>query len=362
MSSPGTRILFRDVRSWTVASSSHLTVFYAGLGAFSSPDTLVHDAPDANQQFRIDLLHPSAPIDSVAKADVLVNVFRTSPSDSTTREPAEVSVDLSRWAGQTVRLRLAQTDNRGPLRVGVDDIRLERIGADADSRVELPDTPEATSALDLVLRRMTETEALAALSARAEKLAHKDQFSGAVLVARNGEVLLEDAWGRADREASIPNTLDTKFRIGSMNKMFTAVATLQLVEAGKLALDDTLGEHLPDYPNEDVAVEGHRAAPPDPHRGHGRHLRTGVRAEPLESGGARRLRSALWRTWTQARAGRAARVLELRLHPAWRAHRGGERRVVPRLRSRQRVPSGRHDRPQTRYPNPRKYRSVRSDT
>ncbi len=38
-----------------------------------------------------------------------------------------------------------------------------------------------------------------------------------------------------------------------MNKMFTAVATLQLVEAGKLALDDTVGKHLPDYPNKDVA-------------------------------------------------------------------------------------------------------------
>ena len=251
MSSPGTRILYRDVKL-DGRYRLHLAAFYAGSAPFSSPDTLAHDA-DANQQFRIDLIRPSAPIDSMAKDDVLVNVFRTSPSDSTTREPAEVSVDLSRWAGQTVRLRLAQTDNRGPLRVGVDDIRLERIGADADARVELPDTPEATSALDLVLRRMTETEALAALSARAEKLAQKDQFSGAVLVARNGEVLLQDAWGRANREARIPNTLDTKFRIGSMNKMFTAVATLQLVEAGKLELDDTLGEHLPEYPNEDVA-------------------------------------------------------------------------------------------------------------
>ena len=100
---------------------------------------------------------------------------------------------------------------------------------------------------------MTEADALAALSARAEELAATDEFSGAVLVARNGKVLLEDAWGRADREAGTPNTLDTKFRIGSMNKMFTAVATLQLVEAGKLALDDPIGKHLPDYPNEDVA-------------------------------------------------------------------------------------------------------------
>jgi hypothetical protein len=78
-----------------------------------------------------------APIDAVAKGDVLVNVFHTSPSDPTSRGPAAVSVDLSRWAGRTVRLRLAGTDNRGPMRVGVDDIRFERIGTDADDRVEL---------------------------------------------------------------------------------------------------------------------------------------------------------------------------------------------------------------------------------
>jgi D-alanyl-D-alanine carboxypeptidase len=104
-----------------------------------------------------------------------------------------------------------------------------------------------------VLHRMTEVDALAALSARAEELAGTDEFSGAVLVARDGEVLFQDAWGLADREAGTPNTPETRFRIGSMNKMFTAVATLQLVEAGKLALDDTVGKHLPDYPNEDVA-------------------------------------------------------------------------------------------------------------
>lgn len=106
---------------------------------------------------------------------------------------------------------------------------------------------------DLALPRMTEAEALAALSARAEDLAKKDELSGAVLVARNGKVLLQKAWGRADREKGTPVTLDTRFRLGSMNKMFTSVATLQLVEAGKLALDDPIGKHLPDYPNKDVA-------------------------------------------------------------------------------------------------------------
>ena len=320
----------------------HLTAFYAGSAPFSSPHTLAHDA-DANQQFRIDLIRPSAPIDSVAKADVLVNVFHTLSGDPPNRQISDVNVDLSRWAGQTVRLRLAQTDNRGPLRVGVDDIRLERIGADADARVELPDTPEAASAVDLVLRRLTKAEALAALTARAEKLAARDQFSGTVLVARDGKVLLEDAWGHADRDTGTPNTLDTKFRIGSMNKMFTAVATLQLVEAGKLALDDTLGEHLPDYPNEDVASKVTVRHLLTHTGGTGDIFGPEFELNRSSTGGARRLRRALWRTWAQARAGRAARVLELRLRPARRADRGGERRVVLRLRSRQRLPPGRHD-------------------
>jgi len=101
--------------------------------------------------------------------------------------------------------------------------------------------------------RMSEGRALEALSARATDRAAADAFSGALLVARNGKVLLQDAWGQADRDAGIPNSLETQFRLGSMNKMFTAVATLQLVEAGGLALDDPIGKHMPDYPNDAVA-------------------------------------------------------------------------------------------------------------
>lgn len=96
-------------------------------------------------------------------------------------------------------------------------------------------------------------EALAALSAHAEELAEADRFSGAMLVAQNGEILLEDAWGLADREAGTPNTPDTKFRVGSITKMFTAVAILQLVESGRLALDDPIGKYLTDYPNQELA-------------------------------------------------------------------------------------------------------------
>ena len=254
MSGPGTRILYRDVKL-DGRFVLHLIVLYAGFGGFASAETLAYDVPEANQQFRIDLVRPSAPIDSVAQGDILVNVFGTSPGDPDRLEPTAVSVDVSPWAGQTVRLRLAQTDNGGPLRVGVDNIRFEPIGTDADDRIELPVTQEPSSAVDLVLHRMSEADALAALSARAEELAGADEFSGAVLVARNGEVLFTQAYGLADRGRGIPNTLRTRFRIGSMNKMFTAVAILQLVEAGKVDLTAPLGRYLTGYPNQYAATK-----------------------------------------------------------------------------------------------------------
>ena len=76
-----------------------------------------------------------------------------------------------------------------------------------------------------------------------------------MLVAKDGDVLFRKAYGLADREQRIANTLQTRFRIGSMNKMFTAVAILQLVEAGKLELTAPLGTYIPDYPNRDVATK-----------------------------------------------------------------------------------------------------------
>jgi CubicO group peptidase (beta-lactamase class C family) len=105
------------------------------------------------------------------------------------------------------------------------------------------------------IQRLTEDGAIAAFEALLRKRAVADQFGGVALVAKDGEVRFSSAYGLADRERGIANTLETRFRIGSMNKMFTAVATLQLVEAGKLALDDTVGKHLRDYSNRDVATK-----------------------------------------------------------------------------------------------------------
>jgi CubicO group peptidase (beta-lactamase class C family) len=92
-----------------------------------------------------------------------------------------------------------------------------------------------------------------ALRARLEAATQTGAFSGAVLVARDGGTLFEGAYGLADRERGVPNTPLTQFRVGSMNKMLTAVAALQLVQAGTLRLDAPLGTYLPDYPNAEVA-------------------------------------------------------------------------------------------------------------
>jgi CubicO group peptidase (beta-lactamase class C family) len=81
----------------------------------------------------------------------------------------------------------------------------------------------------------------------------QDKFSGSVLVARGDEVLFEGVCGLASQRYQIPNRIDTKFNLGSMNKMFTGVRTVQLAQEGKLDFQDTVGRHLPDYPNQEVA-------------------------------------------------------------------------------------------------------------
>jgi D-alanyl-D-alanine carboxypeptidase len=110
-----------------------------------------------------------------------------------------------------------------------------------------------TSAEGLVPRFSNESELISGVLSKAETLGTSDQFSGSVLIARNGKILLQRAWGLANRNTHSPNTVDTEFCLGSMNKMFTGVAVLQLVQARKLSLDATLSEYWKDYPNQELA-------------------------------------------------------------------------------------------------------------
>lgn len=73
-------------------------------------------------------------------------------------------------------------------------------------------------------------------------------FSGVVLVAKGGEPVFRQAFGQADREWGVPNAIDGKFRIGSLTKAFTAAAIMQLHEAGKVDIDESVQRFLPETP------------------------------------------------------------------------------------------------------------------
>lgn len=81
-----------------------------------------------------------------------------------------------------------------------------------------------------------------------QQYAKAGQFNGTLLVADQGKVVLQKGYGLANQEQQVPNTADTKFRLGSLTKQFTAVAVLQLVEKKQLRLDGTVSDYLPDYP------------------------------------------------------------------------------------------------------------------
>jgi CubicO group peptidase (beta-lactamase class C family) len=76
-----------------------------------------------------------------------------------------------------------------------------------------------------------------------------DAFSGVVLIAKNGTPFFHKAYGLANRDFDVPNRPDTKFNLGSINKVFTQVSIAQLAQQGKLSLSDTIRKHLPDYPS-----------------------------------------------------------------------------------------------------------------
>ncbi|MBO4688418.1 MAG: beta-lactamase family protein [Clostridiales bacterium] len=81
----------------------------------------------------------------------------------------------------------------------------------------------------------------------AEEYLSSKTFDGVVLVADQDQVVWTYAAGMADRENNVMNTMNTVFEFGSITKQFTAVAIMQLVEAGKLKTDDTLDKYLPEY-------------------------------------------------------------------------------------------------------------------
>lgn len=128
----GTRVLYRNIQidgpSLLRATVFYMTEFSPGYGfgdtRIIAPDNFTLAAP--NQQYRIDLIDPEAPLLSADSGDILATLFHTQEGDPVQLEPTAVSLDLSPWEGQTVRLRCVEIDNRGRFFAGIDDVRVER--------------------------------------------------------------------------------------------------------------------------------------------------------------------------------------------------------------------------------------------
>lgn len=91
------------------------------------------------------------------------------------------------------------------------------------------------------------------LRAHCETLAEKGGLSGAVLLAEGGAPTYRAAFGLRNRPEGLANLVDTKFNFASMGKLFTSLAIMRLVQAGRIELGDKLERHWPDYPNSEIA-------------------------------------------------------------------------------------------------------------
>ncbi|MBA4745991.1 MAG: beta-lactamase family protein [Muricauda sp.] len=86
-----------------------------------------------------------------------------------------------------------------------------------------------------------------------EAYSNTGYFSGVVLLAKGDSIVYNQAYGHASKEWKAPNSIDTKFNLGSITKIFTAVGIIKLVEQGKLKYENTIADIISDYPNKEVA-------------------------------------------------------------------------------------------------------------
>lgn len=110
------------------------------------------------------------------------------------------------------------------------------------------------AATQVFAQQPTTAELVQKLSQHLDSLAARDEFAGAVMLNQNGKTVFAKAYGYANRATKTPNTIETAFNLGSINKVFTATSIRQLAAAGKIDLDSTLARYVPDYPNRAVAA------------------------------------------------------------------------------------------------------------
>jgi hypothetical protein len=149
---PDSAILYQDVALEASATSQLSMYLYYRSGApisVPSPNTLLVEegfGPEENQQVRVDVMKPTAPIESLAPEDILATVYASKTGDPEELAPTRLTADLSKFAGQTVRLRIAVTAHENPIATGVDAVAITStpIPAPAPAPAPTPVPPSNT--------------------------------------------------------------------------------------------------------------------------------------------------------------------------------------------------------------------------
>ena len=102
---------------------------------------------------------------------------------------------------------------------------------------------------------VSQAELQSVLRGALDRLVRTDDFSGCLTVSDGSRTIFDECRGLAERRFGVPVDHETRFHIGSINKMFTAVAIAQLVEAGRMSWQDTLAALVPEYPDRDTAAK-----------------------------------------------------------------------------------------------------------
>ena len=216
-----------------------------------------------------ELVHESSTPRAVAVDD---DVFAIKLQKGTNRLLIKVVNDQGDWgftfrflSQETLATRLFKAASQGEVEI-VEE--LASLGVDIDAR-----SPAGITAAQIAKMRGFDQlaefvvskgaappqpfDASSVVTAMLDEIASDESPGVAVLVARDGKVLLSHGFGMADLAHNVPITTTTKFRIGSVTKQFAAAAILKLQEEGRLSVSDKLSKFFPDYPRGDEVTIRH---------------------------------------------------------------------------------------------------------
>jgi CubicO group peptidase (beta-lactamase class C family) len=185
----------------------------------------------------------------------MVTACYTIPSENTSSLEQQIR-DLEwhrRWAGRLLVKALQSTANNQLdliVEFGLTQERWKLVFQVEDEPPHYIRSVEFTRAqprLNLGNGPTSDSALAAAVLRYVRRLAHADIFSGTILLAHNGEILVRKAYGLANQSYRIKNRIDTRYCIGSMNKMFTGVAIMELAQQGRIDLNDPINHYLLDY-------------------------------------------------------------------------------------------------------------------